>query len=88
MPKMDGPTLVKEAEKLYPHMKVMYISGYAEDAFRDMVRLEEKIRFLAKPFSLKVLASRVKDTLEQPKETGGLSLVEATNNQEEQTGTE
>jgi len=49
-------------------MRVMYISGYAEDAFRDMVRLEEKIRFLAKPFSLKVLAARVKETLEAPLE--------------------
>lgn len=63
MPKMDGPTLVKEAEVLYPDLKVMYISGYAEDAFRDMVRLEERIRFLAKPFSLKVLAARVKETM-------------------------
>ncbi|NCP62322.1 MAG: response regulator [Alphaproteobacteria bacterium] len=68
MPKADGPTLVKEAQKFYPEMKVMYISGYAEDAFRDMVRLEEKIRFLAKPFSLKVLAARVKETLESPLE--------------------
>lgn len=68
MPKADGPTLVKEAQKFYPDMRVMYISGYAEDAFRDMVRLEEKIRFLAKPFSLKVLAARVKDTLEAPLE--------------------
>gem|GEM_PF-2341235 len=68
MPKADGPTLVKEAQKFYPEMRVMYISGYAEDAFRDMVRLEEKIRFLAKPFSLKVLAARVKETLEAPLE--------------------
>lgn len=65
MPKMDGPTLVKEAEKLYPDLKVLYISGYAEDAFRDMVNIEEKIRFLAKPFSLKVLASRVKETMKR-----------------------
>jgi two-component system cell cycle sensor histidine kinase/response regulator CckA len=64
MPKMDGPTLVKEAEALFPTMKVMYISGYAEDAFRDMVRFDDKIRFLAKPFSLKVLASRVKENIE------------------------
>lgn len=68
MPKADGPTLVKEAQKFYPEMRVMYISGYAEDAFRDMVRLEEKIRFLSKPFSLKVLAARVKETLEAPLE--------------------
>ncbi len=78
MPKMDGPTLVKKAEKLYPNMKVMYISGYAEDAFRDMIRLEEKIRFLAKPFSLKILASRVKETLETPHSKDTLTLVNDT----------
>ncbi len=71
MPKMDGPTLVKEAELLYPNLKVMYISGYAEDAFRDMVNLEEKIRFLAKPFSLKVLAARVKETISTDTPPGG-----------------
>tara|TARA_R110002095_G_scaffold66488_7_gene56436 strand:- start:1787 stop:3073 length:1287 start_codon:yes stop_codon:yes gene_type:complete len=74
MPKADGPTLVKEAQKFYPEMRVMYISGYAEDAFRDMVRLEEKIRFLAKPFSLKVLAARVKETLEAPFEKASFPL--------------
>lgn len=75
MPKMDGPTLVKEAEQIYPDMKVMYISGYAEDAFRDMIRLEEKIRFLAKPFSLKVLAGRVKDTLDSTTDEPELNVV-------------
>ncbi len=94
MPKMDGPNLVKEAEKLFPQMRVMFISGYAEDAFRDMVRLEERIRFLAKPFSLKVLASRVKETLEAPapepqitqddnlkdQETGSIHLISSKKN--------
>lgn len=61
MPKMDGPTLVKEALKLYPDMRVMYISGYAEDAFRSMVSEDKDIQFLAKPFSLKVLATKVKE---------------------------
>ena len=76
----DGPTLVKEAQKFYPEMRVMYISGYAEDAFRDMVRLEEKIRFLAKPFSLKVLAARVKETLEAPLEKAIISSSETEDN--------
>lgn len=80
MPKMDGPTLVKEAQELFPSLKVMYISGYAEDAFRDMVRFDDKIRFLAKPFSLKVLASRVKENMEGSSSMKGSSSTDETPN--------
>ena len=34
MPEMDGPTLLGELRKLYPDLKVIFVSGYAEDAFR------------------------------------------------------
>lgn len=63
MPKMDGPTLVREAKILFPELKVLFISGYAEDAFRERVSMDEEIQFLAKPFSLKVLARRIRAIL-------------------------
>src|SRR5205807_9303265 len=34
MPHLDGPGLVREVRELHPEMKVIYISGYTEDAFR------------------------------------------------------
>ncbi len=63
MPSMDGPTLVKKAHSICPELKVIYMSGYAEDSFRDKVGKEENIHFLPKPFSLQQLASKVKEVI-------------------------
>ena len=69
MPKMDGPTLIKEVRELYPKMKlkVIFISGYTEDAFRKRLGDETGIHFLSKPFSLKQLAGKVKEVMQEGK---------------------
>jgi two-component system cell cycle sensor histidine kinase/response regulator CckA len=63
MPRMDGPTLAREIRARRPDMKVIFISGYAEDDFRRRLDEDADIHFLAKPFSLKQLAGKVKDAL-------------------------
>ncbi|MEQ8967779.1 MAG: response regulator, partial [Azospirillaceae bacterium] len=63
MPNMDGPTLIRRVRERLPEMKVICISGYAEDKFRQSLGDQENVRFLAKPFSLKQLAATVKETL-------------------------
>jgi two-component system, cell cycle sensor histidine kinase and response regulator CckA len=68
MPVMDGPTLVKRAHEIFPDLKVVFISGYAEDTFREKLHTEEEIVFLPKPYTLKDLASLVKATLTHSKE--------------------
>ncbi len=65
MPHMDGPTLVKELRGQRPDLKVIFISGYAEDLFRRRIGEESGIHFLQKPFSLKQLAGKVKEVLAQ-----------------------
>lgn len=65
MPIMDGPTLIEKVNQLTQDLKVLFISGYAEDDFRQKVNQDENIHFLAKPFSLKALALKVKSILEQ-----------------------
>ncbi|MDJ0614947.1 MAG: ATP-binding protein [Rhizobiaceae bacterium] len=67
MPEMDGPTLLGELRKTYPDLKFIFVSGYAEEAFAKNLPQEErdKFGFLPKPFSLKQLASTVKDMLEE-----------------------
>ncbi len=67
MPEMDGPTLLKELRKTHPDLKFIFVSGYAEDAFAKNLPPEEqdKFGFLPKPFSLKQLATTVKEMLEQ-----------------------
>ncbi|MHA6644594.1 cell cycle histidine kinase CckA [Mesorhizobium sp. A623] len=64
MPEMDGPTLLVELRKLQPDIKFVFVSGYAEDAFAKNLPADAQFGFLPKPFSLKQLATVVKDVLE------------------------
>ncbi|MEX1147524.1 MAG: response regulator [Sphingomonadales bacterium] len=64
MPLMDGPTLVREIQARRHDMKIIFISGYAEDAFRKNMDQNAVFSFLPKPFSLKQLAEKVKEVLE------------------------
>ncbi|MBU0582579.1 MAG: response regulator [Alphaproteobacteria bacterium] len=64
MPEMDGPTLLGELRKLRPDIKFVFVSGYAEDAFAKNLPADAKFGFLPKPFSLKQLATVVKEMLE------------------------
>ncbi len=63
MPRLDGPGLVREVRNIRPDIKVIFISGYAEDAFRQRLDSDSGIDFLSKPFSLKQLAAKVKDVI-------------------------
>ena len=60
---MDGPTLVRAVKKLKPNIHVIYMSGYAEEAFRRHDEKAQDLHFLPKPFGLKQLAIKVKDVL-------------------------
>lgn len=59
MPEMDGPSLLKELRARDPGMKVIFISGYAEEAFARNLPPSEHFAFLPKPFSLKQLVAAV-----------------------------
>ncbi len=63
MPGMDGHTFVQLVRQEMPDIKVILMSGYAEDVFREEISRDPTIHFLAKPFSLKTLAGTVKDVL-------------------------
>jgi two-component system cell cycle sensor histidine kinase/response regulator CckA len=64
MPEMDGPTLLRKLRETRPDIRIIFISGYAEDAFRKNLEEEDNFTFLPKPFSLKQLAEAVKAELE------------------------
>jgi two-component system cell cycle sensor histidine kinase/response regulator CckA len=63
MPGLDGPTLLKKARKFLGAAPVMFISGYAEAEFSDLLEGESGVTFLPKPLDIKVLAERVKQQL-------------------------
>jgi two-component system cell cycle sensor histidine kinase/response regulator CckA len=66
MPQMDGPTLVRTVRATRPDLKVVFISGYAEDRLRQNLDVGAEVHFLPKPYSLKQLATKVKDVLQGP----------------------
>jgi two-component system cell cycle sensor histidine kinase/response regulator CckA len=63
MPEMDGPTLLKELRARNPELKVIFVSGYAEEAFRKNLPDGQQFDFLPKPFGLKQLVETVKTVM-------------------------
>ena len=64
MPGIDGPTLLKKARGYLGTAPVMFISGYAEAEFSDLLEGETGVSFLPKPIDIKSLAERVKQQLQ------------------------
>ncbi|MGL5447131.1 MAG: cell cycle histidine kinase CckA [Rhabdaerophilum sp.] len=60
MPEMDGPSLLRELRSRKPEIRVIFVSGYAEEAFRKNLPDGEQFDFLPKPFGLKQLVEAVK----------------------------
>ncbi|MGF1503401.1 MAG: ATP-binding protein [Paracoccaceae bacterium] len=63
MPGMDGPTFAVEARKLRPGVRLIFVSGYAEESFRKNLT-DNEFLFLAKPFSLNELTAKVKEAID------------------------
>ena len=59
MPVMDGPSMVRQARKLFPDMPILFMSGYAEEQLRKTIDLD-RMAFLPKPFSVQQLQEAVR----------------------------
>ena len=66
MPQMSGPQLAGRLARLQPGMKVLYLSGYTDDAIVHHGVLDPDTPFLQKPFSPQALRSKVREVLDQP----------------------
>jgi len=62
MPGMDGPSFAAGARAIRPGLRVLFISGYAEEAFRRSMD-DPDYAFLAKPFTIAELTAKVKEVL-------------------------
>jgi FixJ family two-component response regulator len=68
MPEMSGPEVAQRLTRVHPEMKVLYMSGYTDDAIiRHGVR-ELGTVFLQKPFTSDSLARKVREVLDTPQE--------------------
>jgi two-component system, cell cycle sensor histidine kinase and response regulator CckA len=63
MPEMDGPSMLKELRKRGNMTKIIFMSGYAEEAFEKNLDGSNDFAFLQKPFSLKQLVEKVKEVM-------------------------
>ena len=63
MPGMGGPALAEQLVGLQPGLRVLYISGYAEEAIRRHGELPAGGALLEKPFTADQLARRVREAL-------------------------
>ncbi len=64
MPGMNGRQLFEQLSGRYPDMRVLYMSGYTDDVIAQRGIMEPGVHFIQKPFSIKVLAARVREVLE------------------------
>ena len=64
MPKMSGKKVVERLQRLYPHVKVIYMSGYTDDAIVHHGVLEPGINFIEKPFATEKLARKIREVLD------------------------
>ncbi len=64
LPKMDGRTLSRRLSRIRPDVRVLYVSGYTENAIVHHGVLDHGIHFLQKPFSMDALALKVREVLD------------------------
>ena len=63
MPGMGGREMVQELIKARPGTKVLYLSGYTEDAILNDGSVDKAAAFLQKPFTLQSLSRKVREVL-------------------------
>jgi two-component system, cell cycle sensor histidine kinase and response regulator CckA len=62
MPNMDGPAMARELRKTHSDIRILFMSGYAEEQLRQSINID-KVAFLPKPFSVQQIAEAVRDAL-------------------------
>jgi two-component system cell cycle sensor histidine kinase/response regulator CckA len=65
MPEMNGRTLAARLQSLHPHVKRLFMSGYAADVIADDGVVDPTVSFIQKPFSIKELTAKVRETLDR-----------------------
>jgi PAS domain S-box-containing protein len=67
MPRMDGRELADKLRELRPEARVLYVSGYTDDAVVRRGVLRAEVAFLPKPYDLPTLRRRVREVLDEPR---------------------
>jgi DNA-binding NtrC family response regulator len=65
MPEMNGRDLALRCQEIKPGLKCLFTSGYSANVIAHQGVLDEGVFFLEKPFSMKNLAAKIRQALEQ-----------------------
>lgn len=68
MPAMNGRDLAKKLLTLYPNVKCLFMSGYTASVIERHGVMQQGMHFLQKPFSVKAVAAKVRQALDEPKQ--------------------
>jgi CheY-like chemotaxis protein len=71
MPGKGGRLLAEELSQLQPELKILYVSGYTDDAVVRHGIVQDNVNFLQKPFAPNALAARIRDLLDSRRPNGG-----------------
>ncbi len=66
MPQMSGRELAEQLTSQLPQLKVLYMSGYTDDAIVRHGLLDSKLSFIQKPFDAATAARKVREVLDSP----------------------
>ena len=66
LPGISGPDAAKQVQKLWPNVRILFMSGYGEDVLSRYDIAERQIGFLQKPFTPPALIGKVRRLLDQP----------------------
>jgi PAS domain S-box-containing protein len=64
MPVMNGRVLAEEARRLRPKIKVLFMTGYSQNAIVHQGRLDPGVQLIQKPISQAQLATKIRDVME------------------------
>jgi len=64
MPGMSGPDFARRLKYFFPAIKVLFMSGYTDNALSQNGLLDQGVYFLQKPFSVERLTEKVREVLD------------------------
>jgi CheY-like chemotaxis protein len=73
MPEMGGAELARRVRARYPQIRLLFMSGYTEDAALQQGFLDYSATFIEKPFVPSAFAQRIRDMLDLPRPATGAS---------------
>lgn len=66
MPEMNGSELARKLRRIFPEMRILFMSGYTDNHISHSGMLEDGIYLIQKPFSVKELAALIRKTIKKP----------------------